>query len=382
VTGTTLVLGGGVGGLVASAKLRKRLPRGHRVILVERQRDHVFAPSLLWIASGTRTSGAITKPLARLVHRGVEVVRGDIESIDPVQRRVRVGGQDLQADHIVVSLGADLAPDKIPGLSEGGFNLYTLEGAQAIQRAVVRMDGGRLVILTATPAYKCPAAPYEAAMLLESLLCKRGVRDRVDVAVWAAEPGPMGVTGPNNSAAVRAMVEAKRISYQPGEQVVRVDAKKKRIHFEGGAHADYDVLVYVPPHEAPKVVREAGLTDASGWVPVDRHTLATQHEGVWAIGDVTGIPLAVGKPLPKAGTFAHEQAKVVAHNIAHAVTGRGQPARFDGHGACFLEIGNGRAGFGSGDFYAEPTPQIRLRQPARRWHLGKVLFEKNWLRRH
>jgi sulfide:quinone oxidoreductase len=382
VTGTTLVLGGGVGGLVASAELRKRLPKDHRVILVEKQRDHAFAPSLLWIASGARTPEAITKPLERLVHRGVEILQGEIESIDPATRQVRVAGQDLQADHIVVSLGADLSPDKIPGLSEGGLNLYTLDGAQAIRDAVARMDPGRLVVLTATPAYKCPAAPYEAAMLLESMLRRRGVRDKVAIDVWAAEPGPMGVTGPENSAAVQALMESKGIQYHPQQQVQHVDAKKKRIHFEGGAHADYDVLVYVPPHEAPTVVCEAGLTDASGWVPVDRHTLATRFDGVWAIGDVTGIPLAVGKPLPKAGTFAHEQAKVVAHNIAHAVTGRGQPARFDGHGACFLEIGDGRAGFGSGDFYAEPTPQVRLRQPARRWHLGKVLFEKNWLRRH
>jgi sulfide:quinone oxidoreductase len=379
--GTTLVLGGGVGGLIASAELRKRLPKNHRVILVEKQRDHVFAPSLLWIAAGTRTPKAITMPLGRLVRRGVEIIQGDIESIDPARQRVRVAGKDLEADHIVVSLGADLASHKVPGLVEGGLNLYTLDGAQAIQTAVARMDRGRLVVLTATPAYKCPAAPYEAAMLLESALRRRGVRDHVDIDVWSAEPGPMGVTGSANSAAVRALVESKGIQYHPQEQVRRVDVKRKRIHFEGGAQADYDVLVYVPPHEAPRVVRDAGLTDDSGWVPVDRHTLATRFEGVWAIGDVTGIPLAIGKPLPKAGTFAHEQAKVVAKNIAHAVTGRGRPARFGGHGACFLEVGDGRAGFGSGNFYAEP-PNVRLRKPGRRWHWGKILFEKYWLRRH
>lgn len=57
-------------------------------------------------------------------------------------------------------------------------------------------------------------------------------------------------------------------------------------------------------------------------------------------------------------------------------------ARFDGNGACLVEIGDGRAGFGSGDFYAEPTPQVRLRKPARRWHRGKVLLETSWLRRN
>jgi sulfide:quinone oxidoreductase len=109
--------------------------------------------------------------------------------------------------------------------------------------------------------------------------------------------------------------------------------------------------------------------------------MATPHDRVCAIGDVVSIPLAMGKPLPKAGVFAHQQAIVVAKNIAREITGRGEPARFDGHGECFLETGDGRAGFGKGNFYAEPTPQIRLYPQSWWWHVGKVLFEQYWLRR-
>jgi sulfide:quinone oxidoreductase len=101
---------------------------------------------------------------------------------------------------------------------------------------------------------------------------------------------------------------------------------------------------------------------------------------VFAIGDVTSIPLTMGKPLPKAGVFAEGQAEVVARNLAHTWTGRGKPARFNGHGACFLEAGDGKAGFGKGDFYAEPAPRVRLHGPAWWWHLGKVVFEQRWLR--
>jgi sulfide:quinone oxidoreductase len=102
---------------------------------------------------------------------------------------------------------------------------------------------------------------------------------------------------------------------------------------------------------------------------------------VYAIGDVTGIPLKMGKPLPMAGVFAEREAEVVAHNIARDITGKGEPASYDGFGECFVETGGGKAGFGRGNFYAEPTPQIKLYKANRRWHLGKVLFEKNWFRR-
>jgi sulfide:quinone oxidoreductase len=161
--------------------------------------------------------------------------------------------------------------------------------------------------------------------------------------------------------------------------VTQVDAAARRIAFANGASATYDLLAYVPPHRVPKVVRESGLVGDSGWITVDRNTLETHVPGVYAIGDVVGIPLKLGKPLPKAGVFAHGEAKVVATNIAHLVTGKGKPARFDGHGACFLEAGDGKAGYGAGDFYADPVPRIKLHPSARRWHAGKVLFEKRWL---
>jgi sulfide:quinone oxidoreductase len=159
-----------------------------------------------------------------------------------------------------------------------------------------------------------------------------------------------------------------------------VDPGARRLSFANGANAEFDLLAYVPPHHAPKVVREAGMCAESGWVSVDRLTLETNVSGVYAIGDVTGIMLtSIGKPLPKAGVFAHNEAEVVAHNIVRAITGKGEERRFSGEGECFVETGDDRAAYGSGNFYAEPAPAIRLREPSTMLHLGKLLYEKYWL---
>lgn len=376
---TILILGGGIGGVVTATRLRKKLPREHRVVLVERESNYVFQPSLLWLMTGTRTSEKISRPLGKLDKLGVERIQGEVENIDPENKTVQVSGQTLNADYLVIALGAELAPQSIPGLAEAGHNFYTLAGAESLRDAHIKLRQGRIVVLVSAMPFKCPAAPYEAAMLLEYDCRKRKIRDSVKLDLYSPEPGPMGVAGPEVSKQVRQLVEAKDIGYHPEHTVTEVDTANKCIHFANGAQAEFDLLAYVPPHQAPQVVIDAGLTGKATWVPVNRDTLETSFPAVYAIGDVTGIMLSMGKPLPKAGVFAHGEAKVVANNLIHEITGKGAPKTFNGHGECFIETGDGKAGLGRGNFYAEPTPQIKLNKPSRTIHLGKVAFEKYWL---
>ena len=377
---TVLILGAGIGGIALATRLRRLLPRAHRIALVDQEAAHVFAPSLLWLMTGDRTADQISRPLSGLAGRGIEVVRGTVERIDPQAKAAWIGGQEFRAEHLVIALGAALAPERVPGLAEAGHNLYSLAGAETLRDARLAVDRGRIVVLIAAMPFKCPAAPNEAAMLLEYDCRKRGVRDGIQLDLYTPEAGPMAVAGPQVSQALRQMIEAKGIGYHPEHAVTTVDPARRRIRFANGAETDFALLAYVPPHCAPKVVQDAGLCGESGWVPVDRETMRTRFPGVYALGDVAGITLtSIGRPLPKAGVLAHNEAEVLAHNIAREITGRGAARRFTGDGSCFVETGDGRAGFGSGNFYAEPKPRIRLYPPSRWRHLGKMAYEKYWL---
>lgn len=376
---TILVLGGGIGGVVTATRLRKALPKKHRVILIERESEYAFAPSFPWLMAGMRSADAITRPRTKLAKLGVELVRGEIEQLDAEQCSVRVNEQQLSGDYLVIAMGAELAPDSIPGLTEAGDTFYTPEGATRLDKSRQQLQAGRIAVVVCSVPFKCPAAPLEAALLLENDCRQRNIRDAVQIDIYTPEPGPMPLAGPENSRQLRMMVESKGIGYHAEHAISHVNPEEKRVFFANGASADFDLLVYVPPHRAPAVVREAGLVGESGWVPVDKHTLATKIPHVYAIGDVTGIKLNVGKPLPKAGVIAHGQAEVVANNLVHEITGKGSPQRFDGHGACFIETGDSKAGLGTGQFYAEPAPQLKLYKPGHLMHLGKVAFEKYWL---
>jgi sulfide:quinone oxidoreductase len=376
-----VIIGGGVGGLVAAKRLRHSLGAGHRITVVDRSPGHLFQPSLLWVADGTRRPERLTRPLGRLERRGVSFRQGVVRALDVERRRVHLDGGELGYDYLILSPGAELRPERVPGLADAGRNLYTPEGAAGLSADLSRFSGGRLVILVASLPFKCPAAPYEAAMLLDARLRTRGAGKRPEIALYTPEPRPMAVAGAALGAAVESMLADRGITYVPNQKPVAVDPATRTIRFDSGATAAYDVLAYVPPHAVPEFVVAAGLAGAGGWVKVDPRTLATPVDRVWAVGDVTGIPLASGKMLPKAGVFAEGEAEVVARNVAAAIRGERPTAQFNGEGACFIEMGRGRAGFATGNFYAVPEPVIYLKKPGRRWHWGKVLVERTWFLR-
>ncbi len=373
---TVLILGGGIGGQTAANALARRFNGRHRVVLVEKEAAFAFSPSFLWILTGERTPEQVQKPLAAMLRPGVEIVRAEATAIRPAERIVETSSGPLKFDALLISLGAELAPEKIPGFKEAALNLYALEGSLKIAERLREFSGGRVAVLISSSPFKCPAAPYEAAFLVGDFLKKRSVS--AELAVFTPEPYPMPTAGPEVGAALRGMLEAKGIAFNPGHKVSGIDVQAKTISFDNGKTASFDLLIGVPPHQSPRVVRESGLANEAGWIPVDRETLATKHDGIFAVGDVSFTPLAQGKALPKAGVFAHAQAEIAAENIADFFDGRAPTKRFDGQGWCAIELGGGTAAFGSGNFFGE-TPRMRLYEPSKSWHAGKVLFEKWWL---
>ena len=381
---TTVVLGGGVGGMVAANEIRRQLPDTHRVVLMEKNALHAFAPSFLWLMTGDREPDQIRRPMAGLLRRGVELVQAEVIGIDPVHRKVRTSATEIAYDHLIVALGADLAPEAIPGLA-ASHTFFTLEGAAALRDALSTFSGGRIAVVVSAMPYKCPGAPHEGAMLIADYFRRRGLSAKVEIHLFTPEPQPMPVAGPQLGEAVRGMLQAKGIEFYPLHKLGAVDPGAREMTFDNGARFRYDLLVAVPPHRAPKAVVEAGLTNQTGWIPVDPGTLSTSQDGIYAIGDITAIPIPgrwkpdVPLMLPKAGVFAHAQAEVVAQRIVAAIAGRPCEATFCGDGYCVLEAGEDLAGFAFGNFFAEPAPRVQLRQIGKAWHLGKVLFEKWWL---
>lgn len=377
---TILILGAGIGGVVTSKELSNKLAgnkgtlEGVDIILFEKEEKNIFAPSLLWLMVGKRKPSEIYSNTSNLAAKDVKVVIGEIEKVNPEKVSVTVKGKEYKGDYMVISLGVEQVPEQ--DLQKYGHDFYTLDGATSFYEQLQHFSGGKIAILAPSLPFKCPAAPYEAAMLVQDFVRKKGLSGKAEVSIFTPEPGPMSVAGKEISEAVKQTVEEKNIKYFHLHQFE--SANEKTLDFTGGRTYEYDLLAFTPKHQCPAVIKETTLIGKSGWIEVDRSTMETSFLNVYAIGDITSIPLEMGKPLPKAGVFAHKQAEAVAHNIAQRIKGKVPDKKFDGNGQCFLETGGGKAGYAGGNFYGSPLPVIKMKKPSYLWHLTKVLFEKYW----
>ncbi|HZJ35138.1 MAG TPA: FAD/NAD(P)-binding oxidoreductase [Gillisia sp.] len=327
---------------------------------------------------GKRKPQQVYRSTNKLASAGIDVVIGEIENVNPENISVTVKGKEYNGDYMVISLGVEQITEY--NLNQFGHDFYTLDGATKFNEELQHFKGGKIVILVPSLPFKCPAAPYEATMLVESFIRKKGLSTKTEVFHFTPEPGPMGVAGKELSDAVRQIVEKKGIKYFPEHQLTSATEKKLTFSLASGGSKtiEYDLLAYTPKHQCPTVIANTTLIGKSGWIEVNRNTMETNFNNVYAIGDITFIPLELGKPLPKAGVFAHYQAETVAHNIAQKINKKNDFKTFNGDGQCFLEMGDGKAGYAGGNFYGSPLPIVKMKKPGYFWHWTKVWFEKNW----
>jgi sulfide:quinone oxidoreductase len=374
----TLILGGGFGGLTVATELRRLLGSSHEVVLVDRRPDFLMGLRKLWALVGLGSLEEGSRPRGSLDQPGLRVVEEEILTIDLGHLAAQTDSGWIEADQLVVALGAEPRPDLVPGLTEHGHNVWDPRAVPRLKEALKRLEEGRIAIVIAGVPYTCPPAPYECAMLLDDHLREDGRRERIQLAVSTLQPMLMPNAGEQGSRWLGEQLDARGIEHRVGRKVERVEADRV-VHPDG--ELAFDLLIGVPPHRPPPVVSQSGLTGDGVWVTVDPGTLRTSYEHVYAIGDVTMIKLANGLPLPKAGLMAELEGQIVAASIAAGVRGEDPPLPFDGRGFCFMEMGKSSATLIEGDFFATPEPQVRLGDVSAAHAEEKHVFEAERLQR-
>lgn len=313
-----VVLGGGSGGVVAAVNLGRKLGERHDVILIDKRAEHLFMPAFLFVMVGERRPADITRSLTQLAKRNVKFIQSEVLGIDPARQEVELQHQKIDYDYLIVSLGMQVRPDLVPGFAQASIHPWELEGAVQLRDTLETFKEGRVVVGVPLGPYRCPPAPYEAQWMLDSFFKKRGIRDRVQIEYFTRDPEPCGE---HRNPLVWMDDESKRRHIkQHYEFVVRsIDPEAKEVSGLYGYRIPYDLLVMVPPHRPPQVLFDCGLAETENGIRVDYETLRTKWDNVYAIGDCADMPAS------KSGGVAHQEADVLAHNLAAEITGKGRP---------------------------------------------------------
>lgn len=371
-----VILGGGFGGLSTANEIRNSLSSSQvKITIIDKKDWFMVGFAKLWIINGTRTFENSIGHLHELEKKEINFIQDEIVSIDLQNKNIKTKQQNVSYNFLVISLGAVLAPQKIPGLIENGFNLYDHNQLSEIYNKLQNIESGKIAIAIMGMPYKCPPAPFEASLLIDSMLRKRGVRDSIQIDFYSPAPITLPAAGPEVSKEILELINSEKITFHNSSKIKSVEPNK--LIFDN-SEAEFDLLLAVPPHIAPKVIYDSGLAKESGFIPIDRDC-KTPFENVFAVGDVTSLVVTENMAVPKAGVFAEGEGITVAKNIISKLQSKEESELFDGKGGCFIESGRDTASIIEVDMFSQPKPSTSISEQTSENLSNKLEFEKERL---
>ncbi len=344
-----VILGAGFAGLELATRLSQDVPDEVDVTIIDGSDAFVFGFSKLDLMFGRADLEAVRLPYARIDKPSVRFVRETITAIDPERRRVVTNGGTYDPDILVVALGADVDPAATPGVVEEGTEYYSVEGANRVRAILPTFEGGDAIVGVLGPFFKCPAAPFETAIMLHDYLEKRGRRDASTIKVISPMPKPIPISDQASNGILKAC-EERDIGWWPQTRTTALDPATKTATLSDGRTIPYSLFLAIPVHRAPRAVEESALVEEDGWIAVDHQTFATKFENVYAVGDITSAPV------PRVGVMAEGEADTLADVLVHQLRGGAAPEPFKGKVTCYIEFGGPKVARFEGDFLSGPKP--------------------------
>ncbi|MNP01382.1 Sulfide dehydrogenase [flavocytochrome c] flavoprotein chain precursor [compost metagenome] len=347
-----LIVGGGVGGTMLAnqlvGKLYPEILRDQvRITLLSNSPDHYYKPAFMYVAFNQFFKEELKRPERSLLRPEIDFQVQEVTRFDFAGQTLHTrSGKRFGYDFLVIATGCVPAPERIEGLQQGGDHFYQYEPARQLAQRLARIEKGRIFITVSFPQtpnvpHQCGIAPVETTLMLDDYLRRRGVRDKVEIIYTYPTTAqllrnclflqrPTGEILPG-------IFAQKNIQFQRGFTLGKVDPDQRIAYSEEGDAQPYDILMATPPIRAVDAVRESGASQAAnqeGWLPTNHETLQVYGlDGVYVIGDTVDLPVS------KAGGACHNQAPVIADNIAGEIRLGTTVAVYDGKVQAAAQMG-------------------------------------------
>ena len=316
-----VVIGGGFGGTAAARYVKAWAPKAE-VILIEPSKNYITCPFSNYVLGGFNTMDKITHSYDGVLKAGVKIVEGMATGVDPVKRTVATNkGLTFPYDRLIVSPGIDFRFDQTPGYSEAAAEKVPHAWKAGPQTILLRKqleampDGGTVVIAPPGNPFRCPPGPYERASAIAWYLKNNKPKSKLTVVDGKDAFSKQGLFQEGWEQNYKDIIEW--VPFKKAGKLVEIDADTRTLKTDFESFKA-DVLNFIPPQKAGAIAASIGLTDKSGWCPVDFTTMeSTQVPNVHVIGDASIAPA-----MPKSGNAANTQGKLCAAAVVALLAGK------------------------------------------------------------
>jgi sulfide dehydrogenase [flavocytochrome c] flavoprotein subunit len=332
-----VVVGGGVGGLVAAKYIAKG-DSSVEVTIVEPKAHHHTCFMSNEVIGGDRDISTIKFGYDNLSSHDIKLVQDKVTEVDAASHKIKTaGGATLEYDRLVMSPGISLNFSAIEGYSEEAAQVMPHSWIAGTQTALLRKqledmdDGGLVVIAPPQNPFRCPPGPYERAAQIAHHLKHNKPKSKLLILDAKDKFSKQGLFMQGYKDVYGDMIEWVA-GADTGGGVKSVNTKDMTVSTDFDDHK-VAVANIIPPQKAAQIAQDAGLTDESGWCPVDLGTFESKkHKDIHVIGDAS-----IAKGMPKSGYAASTQAKVCAASIVSLLNGK-EPGAASYANACYSLI--------------------------------------------
>ncbi len=394
-----VIMGAGIGGVPMAFEMKELARKEDTVTVISNNPYFQFTPSNPWAAVGWRKKEDITIDLAAVFKKqGIEFIAEGAKKLNPDNNSIELeSGKVVSYDHLVIATGPELAFDEVPGLGPEGFTQsvcnidHSIDAYDAWEKFCA--DPGPIVV-GAVQGASCYGPAYEFAMIMDTELRKRKIRDKVPMTFVTAEPyvGHLGLGGVGDTKGllesemrerhIRWITNAKVDKVEEGKMSVtelKADSEVANTH-----ELDFKYSMMLPAFRGIPAVRDIeGLVNPRGFIIVDKHQRSPKYPNIFSVGVCIAIapleatPVAVG--VPKTGFMIESMVAAASHNIAEILRGKEPSHEPTWNAFCLADFGDKGVAF-----LAQPqNPPRNLNWSAEgKWvHLAKIAFEKYFMRK-